>query len=246
MDDRSPRGLTDDDRAVWVAETRNVFEKSSPKNKAGSGAGQPGAESDQARKTVSTRGVRRAKGQPKRQLISEADMAAWNAEIQDLGHDADSTQSQAAASKPSVESKPVTKIHQQNRRRSRSDPPPLEAFDRKLHARLAKGQDRIDARLDLHGLTEKRAAAALTGFVQKAHGRGQRNVLVITGKGNRTGLDEFNRPKSGVLRRSVPEFLARRPLSLIVHSFAEAHERHGGAGALYVRLRRRRHDNSQP
>ena len=114
-------------------------------------------------------------------------------------------------------------------------PPPLMPIDRKLKQRLARGQIEIDGRIDLHGRTLNEAHAALLRFLHRAQGEGLKTVLVITGKG---GLDpERGR---GVLRRQVPLWLTLPDLRAYVLAVEEAHVAHGGAGALYVRLRRGR------
>ena len=69
---------------------------------------------------------------------------------------------------------------------------------------------------------------------------GNRLLLIITGKGNKKTVDEFNRPKSGVLRSGVPEWLKSGPMSDAVLQVMQAHPKHGGGGAYYVYLRRRR------
>ncbi len=108
--------------------------------------------------------------------------------------------------------------------------------------RLAKGHDRIEARLDLHGLTQAEAHAALVGFIHRCHAAGHRMVLVITGKGGpndapaQAELHLAPRPR-GVLRRNLPRWLAEPGLSALVLNYAPAHTRHGGEGALYVTLR---------
>jgi DNA-nicking Smr family endonuclease len=94
----------------------------------------------------------------------------------------------------------------------------------------------IDARLDLHGMTQIRAHRALFGFLQRAHHDGLAFVLVITGKG-KMGAAESER---GVLRRQVPQWLALPEFRSLVVGFEEAHIGHGGEGALYVRVRRSR------
>lgn len=99
------------------------------------------------------------------------------------------------------------------------------------YRRMALGREAIGGRLDLHGLSQDQARADLTGFVQASFERGARGVLVITGKG---ALGD------GVLRRRAPEWLAEPPLRPLVAGISEAHRRHGGAGALYVALKRRR------
>jgi DNA-nicking Smr family endonuclease len=94
----------------------------------------------------------------------------------------------------------------------------------------------IDARLDLHGMTQTRAHRALFGFLQRAHHEGLTFVLVITGKG-KMGVAESER---GVLRRQVPQWLSLPEFRSLVVGFEEAHIGHGGEGALYVRIRRSR------
>jgi DNA-nicking Smr family endonuclease len=113
-------------------------------------------------------------------------------------------------------------------------------MDRRRHEKLRRGRLEPETRLDLHGLTADRAHAALDRFVTGAHAAGRRLVLVITGKG-RPGDGHWSGPASGgVLRHNVPRWLALPPLSGLVLHVAPAHRRHGGEGALYVYLRRRR------
>ena len=112
-------------------------------------------------------------------------------------------------------------------------PPPLAPIERRLKQRLARGQVEIDARLDLHGRTQSEAHAALARFLHRAQSNGARTVLVITGKGD---ADDGR----GVLKRQVPLWLASPELRSCVLGVEVAHRTHGGAGALYVRLRRER------
>jgi len=105
------------------------------------------------------------------------------------------------------------------------------AIDAALHRRLTRGQGAIAARIDLHGLNHDLARATLIRFIERSTAEGWRAVLVITGKG--VGGD-------GVLRRHVPEWLAQPPIRAHVAGVSEAHRRHGGEGALYVALKRRR------
>jgi len=116
----------------------------------------------------------------------------------------------------------------------RPGPPPLAPIERKLKRDLARGRGGIDARLDLHGLTQAEAHEALRGFLVGAQARGERLVIVVTGKG-KAFSDE-----PGVLRRLTPMWLRAPELRAIVLGFEEAARHHGGAGALYVRLRRGR------
>ena len=114
--------------------------------------------------------------------------------------------------------------------------PPLVSLGRRERTRLSRGRDEIDARLDLHGMTQVRAHHALLGFLQRAHSGGMTFVLVITGKG-KVGSAEQER---GVLRRQVPHWLSQPEFRALVVGFEEAHVGHGGEGALYVRVRRAR------
>ena len=97
--------------------------------------------------------------------------------------------------------------------------------------KLAKGRLPIEARVDLHGMTQDEAYTLLYTFLSRAHSRGARYVLVITGKGSSSGGD-------GILRRMVPGWLSTPTFRPFVSSHDHAARGHGGGGALYVRLRR--------
>ena len=118
---------------------------------------------------------------------------------------------------------------------------PLAPFDDRTRRRLARGREPVEARLDLHGLTQHDALITLRGFIADACRRELKMVLVITGKG-RSGSPGplFDPNDRGVLRRVVPQWLAMPDMRDQVVGFEEAHLTHGGAGALYVRLRRTR------
>lgn len=105
-----------------------------------------------------------------------------------------------------------------------------------MKQRVARGKEAIDARIDLHGLTQAQAHATLLHFLRNAQARDARLVLVITGKGGR-GDGERER---GVLRRHVPQWLGLPEFRSFVVGFEDAHVAHGGEGALYVRVRRTR------
>ena len=113
--------------------------------------------------------------------------------------------------------------------------PPLAPLGRRERSQLSRGRKQIDARLDLHGMTQTRAHRALSGFLQRAHSEGLTFVLVITGKGKMGAESE-----RGVLRRQVPQWLSLPEFRSLVVGFEEAHIGHGGEGALYVRIRRSR------
>jgi DNA-nicking Smr family endonuclease len=109
------------------------------------------------------------------------------------------------------------------------------AIDRRTKQRLSRGTMEIDARLDLHGYRQHTAHETLLRFLRGAQADGARFVLIITGKGTRgEGEDR------GVLRRQVPLWLGLPEFRPYVAGFGNAAIGHGGEGALYVRLRRRR------
>lgn len=113
-------------------------------------------------------------------------------------------------------------------------PPPLETLNRRERGRIARGRKDIEARIDLHGMTQSHAHRALHEFLVRAQRDSFSLVLVITGKG-RTGAPESER---GILRRQVPQWLALPDFRSLVVGFDEASIGHGGQGALYVRVRR--------
>jgi DNA-nicking Smr family endonuclease len=115
-------------------------------------------------------------------------------------------------------------------------PPPLAPLERKAKKRIARGAQAIDGRLDLHGMTEAEAHAALFAFLRARQARGSKLVLVITGKGARGGEPGGR----GVLNRMVPLWLQLPEFRGLILGFDSAAASHGGAGALYVSLRKPR------
>jgi len=119
--------------------------------------------------------------------------------------------------------------------------PPLAQLGRRSKQRIARGREAIDARLDLHGMTQSQAHAALLRFLHRARAEGARTVLVVTGKGSGKASDvgpRYASAERGVLRRQVPLWLALPEFRPLIVAFDDAHVGHGGQGALYVRLRR--------
>ncbi len=107
-------------------------------------------------------------------------------------------------------------------------------LDKAVTRRLRRGQAQIEARIDLHGMTQDEARPALTAFIGRSHRAGLREVLVITGKGGGAG------GTTGVLRQRVPDWLNDAALRPLITGFMVAAPNDGGAGALYVRLKRRK------
>jgi DNA-nicking Smr family endonuclease len=117
-------------------------------------------------------------------------------------------------------------------------------IDGRTAEKLSRGQLAPEAKLDLHGLTEGDAHRALVTFLRGAHARGVRLALVVTGKGSPRNLDDepfdlgLDGRKRGVLRAMTPRWLKEPELARFVADTRSAHVRHGGAGALYVYLRK--------
>ncbi len=105
-----------------------------------------------------------------------------------------------------------------------------EYLDNKTTRKISKGKVSIDGRLDLHGYHQQDAHHILYNYIENAYFSGKRTILIITGKGN------LGR---GVLRENVPKWLAGAKFRLLISGYAESHAVHGGAGAIYVKIRRK-------
>jgi len=176
---------------------------------------------------------------PRRRKLNDEERTLWDAitrSVRPLArHPA------AAAVPASAPSRPALSMHGRSAGNKAAPaakpPPPIAPLERRQRQRLARGIEPIDSRLDLHGRTQSEAYAALLPFLRRAQADGIRFVLVITGKGA-SARDHGS--ERGVLRRQVPLWLKLPELRAYVAAFEEAHVAHGGAGALYVRLRRKR------
>ena len=158
---------------------------------------------------------------PLRRQAGPADQISSQA----TGETAPSTKSHAPARSAPVPSRPAAR---------------LEPFERRLKQRLARGSEPI-TRLDLHGKTQAEAHAALLSFLRRVQRDGVKFVLVITGKG-RAARDDFS--ARGVLKQQVPQWLRLPEFRRYVSGFEASHMRHGGAGALYVRVKRQKSGDS--
>jgi DNA-nicking Smr family endonuclease len=144
----------------------------------------------------------------------------------------------AAASVPRRQRPPAQPATVQPPAKRVTPKPPLTSgavvdVDRRTAERLKRGQMPVEATLDLHGHTRAEAHGELNAFLDQSHAAGRRCVLIVTGKGARqTG--------GGVLRAEVPKWLNEAPNRARILAFAGARPQHGGGGALYVLLRRRR------
>ena len=105
-------------------------------------------------------------------------------------------------------------------------------LERPVKRKIAQGRLSLEARIDLHGMIQSEAHGMLLDFLMRAHGRGLRHVLVITGKGSSLGSE-------GALKRAVPLWFSKPEFRFLISSYETAARHHGGEGALYVRLSRR-------
>lgn len=110
-------------------------------------------------------------------------------------------------------------------------------LEKPVKRKLTRGRLALEARIDLHGMFQSEAHAVLLDFLVRAHERGLRHVLVITGKGRSMGSD-------GALKRAVPMWFSKPEYRYLISSYEDASMNHGGDGALYVRLSRRRGDKT--
>ncbi|RKE79859.1 Smr/MutS family protein [Rhizobium sp. AG855] len=106
-----------------------------------------------------------------------------------------------------------------------------QPLERPVKRKLSRGHLALEARIDLHGLIQSEAHGMLLDFLIRAHERGLRHVLVITGKGSSLGSE-------GALKRAVPLWFSLPEFRFLISSYEPAARQHGGDGAMYVRLSR--------
>jgi DNA-nicking Smr family endonuclease len=173
---------------------------------------------------------------------TEQEKALWQAAMQGVAplRRRPAPQAKAEPAKPAPIARPAGASPQVPRPPAAAAGPPVElshgrivGLDRRSAERLSAGRLPIDGRLDLHGLTQAEAVERLAAFIAGAHSAGKRCLLVITGKG-------LARDSRGILREQVPRWLNQAPNRAHVLAFDYARPQHGGTGALYVLLKRRR------
>lgn len=121
--------------------------------------------------------------------------------------------------------------------RSPARPSPAEVLDSSWERRIKRGQLEPDMSIDLHGHTLAKAHQRLDRALAEAVANGVRVLLVITGK-SRAGGGSQDRPGRGAIRAEIAHWLDRSPFATHLASIRNAHPRHGGAGAIYVIMRR--------
>lgn len=124
-----------------------------------------------------------------------------------------------------------SRLVKQKLSKSLPDQAALHDIDRPTIRKISKGRLEIEARIDLHGMTQREAHDLLYGFLADAWHRGLRFVLVITGKGSSSG-------SAGILKQAVPQWFSTPLFRIYVSAYEDAVRHHGGHGALYVRLRK--------
>lgn len=113
------------------------------------------------------------------------------------------------------------------------------AVDPAIHKKVRRGRIEIDGKIDLHGMTQTEARDTLRRYIGARAARGDRTILVITGKGAKTDNDYIAAmTERGILRTMLPIWLSEPGLSHLVSGWSVAARGHGGEGAWYVRLRR--------
>jgi DNA-nicking Smr family endonuclease len=174
-----------------------------------------------------------------RRQLSDEEQALWSSfvhSITPLRHAKKAEQAAASDIEPAPKSAKAPDVRPQPQP---SKTLPLAPLGRRMKQRVARGREAIDARIDLHGMTQAEAHAALLVFLQRAQGDGARMVLIVTGKGS-GGSQRDSAATRGVLKRQVPLWLSLPEFRSFIVGFEDAHIGHGGEGALYVRLRRAR------
>jgi len=180
----------------------------------------------------------------RRRYLSEEERTLWSGfarSIKPLRHAQESPRppvAKAAAAGSGAAASSAQRPAAQQPTRAAEESAPLAPLGRRLRRRVARGREPIDARIDLHGLTQAQAHTALLRFLRAAQADGASVALIVTGKG--TQRANRDAPERGVLRRQVPIWLSLPEFRPFVLGFEDAHAGHGGQGALYVRLRRGR------
>lgn len=138
----------------------------------------------------------------------------------------------------------VAEIRQPASRQKAAPLRPSPHLDGSTARKVRRGRQDVDATLDLHGMRQNEAHAALQRFVTAAYSRGDRCLLVVTGKGRMTAPADRRwaamqgHGASGILKTRFFDWLSLDPLASLIYAYAAAHQTHGGGGAFYVFLRR--------
>ncbi len=110
----------------------------------------------------------------------------------------------------------------------------VKGLDSQVINKMKAGAYSFEAHMDLHGLNAAQAWEALVGFFRSSYHKGHRCVLVVPGRG-------LNSPGgTGILRERLQTWFTKEPFKYVILAFSTALPKHGGAGALYVLLRKQK------
>ncbi|HUA55381.1 MAG TPA: Smr/MutS family protein [Candidatus Sulfotelmatobacter sp.] len=181
---------------------------------------------------------------PRSRRLAADDLRLWRHVTRDIARlrgDAPPAPPDPAPPPPTPEPSPRTAQPPRRAGLRELQPGTVTDLDRATAERLRRGALAIDGKLDLHGLTQDEAHAALERFLSGSAARGRRCVLVITGKGLNDGDSDAGAGRArGVLRQAVPRWLNEPANRARILAVMPAQPKHGGAGALYVLLKRKR------
>jgi DNA-nicking Smr family endonuclease len=107
----------------------------------------------------------------------------------------------------------------------------ITGLDRRIVARLSRGEYALQGHIDLHGMIREEAKRALEAFVVASRRAGKRCVLVVHGRGL------HSKDQVPVLKQGVAVWLSRGRIAREVIAFCSARPHDGGVGAVYVLLR---------
>lgn len=223
--DKAPEGLSEQDAALWqkVVDTLDTTASATRKS---------------ANKTPDQKHNQTTASQ--KEIIHKAKNAALSPTTEEFKALLENQPSETKKTAKPSKVKSVTQNPAKTSQPKKPKTPKIETFNQRDARNISSGKQTIDAAIDLHGLTQRQAETALKTFLKRAHLDEKRTVLVITGKGQKRDHHErsfeLGAPEPGIIRRSVPNWLDDMPE--IVISYTTSHSKHGGEGALYVRLRR--------
>lgn len=181
------------------------------------------------RTTKPVEGLRHHKLEELRKLIEET---------KEKNIEAEKIEDEKASHKMAIIKPPKAQIHIKHKIVQKVFVPVADISNEK---RVRRGQLEIDAKIDLHGLTQIAAEEKVIHFIMESYAYNYRNLLIITGKGNplRQHHEEFNLFESprGILRIRLREWLNRPDIRKYISGISEANQKHGGYGAFYVKLK---------
>jgi len=184
--------------------------------------------------------------------ITDKDKALWEAAMKDvIKTDTPPAEEDFAAL---LDAPPKTKDETTNKPTSDLSPkqsetpviqyqnkPHNEPLDRALERKLKQGKITPDGKIDLHGMNQQQAHAALNNYIENAYNRQKKYILVITGKGkSQASAEDWITPSQGVLKQKLPHWIKQAPLKRFIIDAVPAHIKHGGGGAFYLILKKKK------